>query len=110
MPNIPGMPMNRISMGQQARLPDLPKLPLVGSDMHRMRQSALARTEQSNREMLLKSLLERRKRNKARPGQNAVQAQAAFLTGKVRNRLGTGPNQDLRGLQSSMRAMTQSIA
>jgi len=108
---MPGPILNRVSLGQQVRLPDLPRLPLAGSDMHRQRQSAIGRQQQVSRDELLEQMLEKKKEKLKAGGsqRNAAAAQAAFLAGKVKNRIGNGPHQDLRRIQSTMHTLSQAI-
>lgn len=96
----------RVSAGQQARLKDVPRLPVL-DDTNRRVASAAGRTAQVNRDELLTQLMDVRKTGDAlsenlNPIRNAAQQQAAFLTGKVRNRVGSGPKQDLESIQAAI--------
>jgi hypothetical protein len=78
--------------GQQARIPDLPRLPHVGSDMNRIRLSIEGRQNQVGQDSLLEELTERKRKNKVHlPERGAGVQTAKFLTDKLQTRFNQNP-------------------
>jgi hypothetical protein len=65
---------------------------------------------QNQRDELMQQLMQKRREHTVGGDQrNAAQAQARFLSGKVRNMIGNGPRQDLSAMQRSIHTIGRSI-